>query len=392
MAKPIKPGTDNQCPGTHVDGRPDRIYGGIMDSTSNTNELFQQETKIFEYCKKHPSAAIAAISGLIAIGTFLINFTIYYSDLLNLKYWGWKMEEINWAPTSLFYSFIITLFLQIGAYYTRRQIAFTIEEEYEHFYLYWAKELSYKRRKKALKETKDEKYGNGTITVSDLKHELANDRKSFRRRFLWKSILLFKNSIPGILLVFLGVFMLFAQLDDIQLWGRILISLVYTLLLSFGPISLLVITKRRFFRRFSEESDKKLRDLSYVLQVGQNKKEKSLSIAAKVRFLVSDRSLLGFFSYMLLYFLILIVSIALLNGYSQKKKTRYLIHTDDSGTYMISYQNNGNAYLNKVLEYSENELVVDTCNKRVVKMDDFKYESKSFSKVVVYRFDNEDAH
>lgn len=338
-------------------------------------------TIIYDYLVKNPAVAIAAISGMVAICSFAVSYSNYLTDSSMLQYWGWSMTEINWNNRPA-YSIIIAFIYNIGAMILQIVVNRSFETYEPLFNMAW------KLKARIKSEEKKNRYYKKAIAkvkkTSSIKHEETDRdhlhllRREIRR--IWADLITnwIMEFLIGIILMFMVALLLLSGIKELPFVVKLAISsFVIVLWVAFVVFSKLLIVRKNCLKKYKNDSEKSKEDEEeneYIeARLKKAEDEKRL-------FCFRDSEIKTFLCSVLLFFAFYTVLISALTRLSPRFKKDFLLYEDDQGQYVITYQNEGNAYLNKAEIHAE-EIVIHTNLKRIVKNDSLIYKEQVFKTV-----------
>ena len=359
-----------------------------MNINDLIDKLYKPESKIYNYCKEHPSAAITVVSlGMTACSAF-VNLVLFFSDQLYLREWGWSMSEIDWTPSGLIYNILIGLGLNIAICFIQIAVIRRFEEARFSFYSYWCTAFILNKQKQELIDLKKAgiivKKGYTKITVSDLIEESKRNKKGLTRRIFREAIFLVRDSLPSIIIIIALAYFFFSRVRDGQSQIIIGLSVLYPILLLFFMVGFNVIReKRKIKKQLNKEGDINLLDVEYNFEVERIEREKRrIQSKSTYSFLFYDDNVILFIRTLLVSMVAILLSGGLLLSFSKDKKRDVSVCKYNDESYMITYLNNEMAYLNKIDILTGEAIVVNTSVKRISRTGDLKYETKQFEKII----------
>ena len=362
---------------------------------------------VYNYFRKHPSAFIATVSGVIAVVTFVIKSLDYYSVIQHLRYWGFTTNQIDYQPSSESLPFLVA-FVIVCANTVIQSIALSSFQSYylrirnPKIYKVEAKNQERYLKRKAREFKKGERKKPKTEDLIELKDEinscLIRSKSILHKLFLYRlrmlAVLFIQLSAPALFLTVSYFFLIHFYASDAA--TATTQSFIYSLGLSlFGIVISYMFSKVIEWHAFGKKLKKARKSeedfLLFKKQIiEETDKNPSLftqkTIKEKIKTVMADSRIENIITVFIICILLFIMVFIMKNNQSIQNRRDFWVINDNNQDYVLIYQNENIYYFDEA-ELNEDELKVYTSQHLIIKADHISLKKVHFENIE--RIENE---
>ena len=387
----------------------------IAEQTATEEKTeFSSDDKAYQYFKEHPSALITSASAIVAVISFVINGFLFFNEYKYLQYWGFSITQIERNSTNQIYIFAIAFIFLVGVSIMQRFSAATFKvylkqtayvatvRKLHKCYRKEAKDLKKqlsdrKRRAKKIKKSSNDFSKAQKAIEAILRNErktkeiIADIRDAAKSASHLKWLLTIQLIIsiaPAVIIVAISMSFLF--LIGEATWPPlmcVLVAIVYAAAITILGYLLSYLMEGQGIRRRLRDAKGNIDD---IRKIYDEVKQQDLSYAEypintwpeyDLKDILSDsniKSTLGLYAFYLFFFLVIFLFVT---SSTQKDRTSFPLYVDDKAAYIVIYQNSSLFYMDKVEQFDNNSITINTSEHRIISSSDISYEVVTFDSV-----------
>lgn len=387
-----------------------RILADEDAINGDRNKKNEDEYSMFSYCKQEPAVAIAVLSVLIAVFSFLANSAIYIRERSFLHYWGinpvyassYSSNQIYWVIGNVAYS--VSLFLAIGLVmgaYQAHIPASQLISSLNYALKQEKKEIAILKKTLRTVKREDKKYQKGeelhnkiysiTAKIERAENYVHDTRKKVRDiRIMLNRTMLGHFLLAGIILMLGSAIFTVAESDDLH---NIAVSLIMGIAAIL--IMLLIFALKNRKKMIRNQPDYYIGAYSNDL----SSLEQGYPLDRKIIEYFSNTSIIATVVCMIIYATMMLISCSIQGADIAKNKTQFPIVEYEESTYAIVYNTNDRVIMEMCVlsgrsgtwkdDVSDVSIDINKCKQRIAPADELVYWVIDIPKGNVYIHDEQ---
>ncbi len=363
------------------------------------------EYSIYNYFRINTGFAIAVISGVVAVSSFVFRYASTLYTYAYLRFWDIDTAYARQEDAGVFYIALAVFFYYCLVMLSQYLLGNTVTVYIHHNRFYLAiKELQKKLKKKSKanlkirrrlskllkKETLDKRRTRLIDRISKVDAritELSTLRTDLKIKYahrIWLNIMAVISAVISFLLCMAGAWFLSVNYEDGAKAGMFWVLVVVPALLS---LLMIAFQKRP---KINDDQDIKIVLDQYQQEVneGQTMLFPVEAWAKKgIKYFLTNKMI----GKMVVQYLITVVACIMVlvnSGSNHAEQLReFKVWTDGSSIYAIIYDN-GTQVIMEPINIKGDSAVIDTSSQRIIKSDDLSYEIYTFDAIEVIRSDS----